>query len=469
MNRGIIFRSHALRGLLLVMLFVSGGCSSWYQRTYDYQQAVVQGDFEKARQILGKDKKQAKNKNQILYYLNLGYVEFMMNNPVESNRALETAEILADDQRKNVLTEAAVLVSNPEARPYRPEDFEVIMINFYKALNYLDLNDMEGAMVEVRKINIKLNALNDKYPDHKNRYQRDAFAHLMMGLIYDAAGNYNDAFIAYRNAYETYQTDYARNFGFSAPRQLKKDLLRAAYRCGFTTELRKYEQDFGMQYTPAQESPGGDVVLFWLNGFGPVKEQWNLSFYKKHGEGGGIVFYNDQYGLSFPFVIPSHLNDNEKSSLADLEVLNVAFPKYVARPPAYQSGTLSLGGHTYALELAENINEIAFKTLHDRMFREFSNSLLRLATKKTIEHVARDENKWVGFAIGLINSATEVADTRNWQTLPYSISYTRAPLSAGENQLDLHFNAARGGVLNRKITVPGQARKTQFRIFHTMN
>ena len=43
------------------------------------------------------------------------------------------------------------------------------MINFYKALNYLDLNDMEGALVEVRKINIKLYQLTDKYPDHKNR------------------------------------------------------------------------------------------------------------------------------------------------------------------------------------------------------------------------------------------------------------------------------------------------------------
>lgn len=64
------------------------------------------------------------------------------------------------------------------------------MINFYKALNYLQLNNMEDALVEVRKINIRLQQLNDKYPDHKNRYQRDAFAQLLMGLIYDAAGDY---------------------------------------------------------------------------------------------------------------------------------------------------------------------------------------------------------------------------------------------------------------------------------------
>ena len=123
------------------------------------------------------------------------------------------------------------------------------MINFYKALNYIDLNDMEGALVEVRKINIKLNQLNDKYPDNKNRYQRDAFAHLLMGLIYDATGDYNNAFIAYRNAYEVYQSDYIKNFGVKAPEQLKQDLMRTAYICGFSAELKQYEKEFNTTYT----------------------------------------------------------------------------------------------------------------------------------------------------------------------------------------------------------------------------
>ena len=117
-------------------------------------------------------------------------------------------------------------------------------------MNYLQMDQMEEALVEVRKINIKLNELNDKYPDYKNRYQRDAFAHLLMGLIYEASGNYNDAFIAYRNAYETYQSDYVKNFGLGAPLQLKYDLLRMASLCGFTSELRQYETEFGLTYQP---------------------------------------------------------------------------------------------------------------------------------------------------------------------------------------------------------------------------
>ena len=88
-------------------------------------------------------------------------MEFILCNQTNSNQYFETAEHLIDEYHSNVGAEAAALVTNPEARPYRPEDFEVIMINFYKALNYIDLNDMEGALVEVRKINIKLTQLND--------------------------------------------------------------------------------------------------------------------------------------------------------------------------------------------------------------------------------------------------------------------------------------------------------------------
>lgn len=295
---------------LLVFLFT--GCATWYQRTADFQAAVNTGNFEKANKLLDKDKKQATGKNRILYYLNKGYVEFMLGNPVNSNQYFETAENLIDEYHSNIGTEAAVLITNPEARPYRPEDFEVIMINFYKALNYIDLNDMEGALVEVRKINIKLNQLNDKYPDNKNRYQRDAFAHLLMGLIYDATGDYNNAFIAYRNAYEVYQSDYIKNFGVKAPEQLKQDLMRTAYNCGFTAELKQYEQEFNTTYTHTPIPENGQLVFFWLNGMGPVKAEWSINFVKQKRGDGAIVFHNESLGLSFPFFFGSGYSEDEK-------------------------------------------------------------------------------------------------------------------------------------------------------------
>lgn len=453
--------------IFLVLCQGMCSCATWYQRTVAFQEAVNKGEFEQAEKLLQKDKKQARNKNKILYYLNQGYVNFMLGQYEKSNQAFEIAEQLTEDQQKNVLTEAAVLISNPEIRPYKPEDFEVIMINFYKALNYLQMNNMEEALVEVRKINIRLQQLNDKYPDHKNRYQKDAFAQLLMGLIYDAAGDCNNAFIAYRNAYDTYQSDYRRNFGLPAPEQLKSDLLRTASQCGLKAELSGYEKEFGMKYVAEPSAPHGQLVLFWLNGFGPVKAEWGVTFTKIQRGDGAIVFHNEELGLTFPFFWGSGYSDNDRNSLANLNMVRAVFPKYVERPPLYSKGILSYNKKNYTLQEAEDINQIAFKTLHDRMVREFANSLLRVATKQGIKQAASKENEWLGFAVGLANAFTEKADTRNWQTLPYSISYTRVPLEAEENPVELQFIGT-NATTKQEITIPANQKGTRFFVYTTL-
>lgn len=453
---------------LLLASFTFSSCATWYQRNLAFQTAVYNGELDKAEKLLEKESKQADSKNRILYYLNKGYVEFSLGHLQASNEAFETAERLTEDFTKNIGAEAAALLTNPEVRPYRPEDFEVIMINFYKALNYLSLNDMEGALVEVRKINIKLNALNDRYPDHKNRYQQDAFAHLLMGLIYDASGDANNAFIAYRNAYEVYESDYAKNYGISAPEQLKQDLMRTAYACGFTEELRQYEKTFQRQYTPSPSNGQGELVLFWLNGMGPVKAEWSINFLKQQRGDGAIVFYNQELDLMFPFFIGSGYSESERNSIANLQMLRVAFPKYVERPPLFTRGNLKANNRTYSLEIAENINGIAFKTLHDRMVRELANSLLRVAAKKGVEHLARQENEWLGLAASIINSITEKADTRNWQTLPHSIYYTRIPLSPGQNNITLQLSSPTT-TITKQLTIEGKNKRTNFQVFQSLD
>lgn len=454
--------------VVICSLFLFSSCATWYERTSEFQQTVETGNFEKADKLLWKDKKMARGKNKILFYLNLGYVEFMAGHPKESNQAFETAENLIDEQVRNPALQAAVLLSNPEILPYKPEDFEVIMVNFYKSMNYLQMGDMEGALVEVRKINIKLQQLNDKYPDHKNRYQQDAFAHLLMGLIYDASGNYNDAFIAYRNAFETYQTDYQKNFGLGAPEQLKQDLMRTAYLCGFTSELKQYETEFGEQYRNTASPPYGQLVFFWLNGLGPVKSEWGINFVKEKRGDGAIVFHNAEYGLTFPFFWGTGYSADEQNSLADLKIVRAVFPKYVERPLQYTQADINYKGQNYGLEIAEDINQIAFKTLHDRMLREFSTSLLRVATKQGIQYAASKQNEWIGFFVGLANAATEKADTRNWQTLPYTVSYRRIPLQNQENKMVLNCYSSKGGKMSQEFTFIGKPKKTDFFVYSTL-
>lgn len=451
-----------------IICILFAGCATWHQRSLAFQQTVSKGEFEQAAKLLEKDKKHNKDKNKILYYMNLGYIHFMLKNFEQSNEAFEEAERLTEEQSRNIATEAAVLLTNPEIRPYKPEDFEVIMLNFYKALNYLQMDNMEDALVEARKINIRLQQLNDKYPDHKNRYQQDAFAHLLMGLIYDTAGDANNAFIAYRNAYNIYQNDYTKNFGLPAPEQLKKDLLRTAYTLGFTEEVKHYQKEFGENPDNIPTAAPTEAIIFWLNGFGPIKTEWGLTFTKIDKGDGGIVFHNQELGLAFPFFWSNGYTDSERSSLADVNVVRVVFPKYQERKPYYTQASLKYNQQTYPLQKAEDINGIAFKTLNDRMIRELSSSLLRVAVKQGIKQAASKQNEWLGLAVGIANALTEKADTRNWQTLPYSISYARIPINRSDNNVEFLFSGPNVSPSKKTITIPGNEGKKYFFVYSTL-
>ncbi|MDR0766247.1 MAG: hypothetical protein LBF09_04850 [Odoribacteraceae bacterium] len=442
--------------LLIACSLATAGCATWHQRLAEYHVALHDGDFERAGRALDRSGTRASRKNRVLYYMNKGYLEFARGNTAGSNEALETAETLADTRGRDVAGNALALVSNPGARAYRPEDFELIMINFYKAMNYLAAGDMEGALVETRRINIKLNQLNDKYPGRENRYRDDAFAHLLAGLIHDAAGDDNNAFIAYRNAHEVYRASYATLFGLSTPLQLKKDLLRSAYRNGFTSELRAYEEEFGMTYAPAP--PATTLVLFWLNGLGPVKTRWRADLVTRDGV---ALFHDEELGITLP--VPW-----SGDAATRVHALSLSLPRHEERRPFYARAVLTNGDASYPLEIVENINDIAFKTLRDRLARELLDALPRLLVKKSIERVAGEKHPWIGTLLGIVNSATEQADTRNWQTLPYAIHYARVPLRDGDNEILLRCTSPFGEEIPARFTFHGNGKGTLFHLVQTM-
>lgn len=450
-----------------VFLLITAGCATYYEQNIEFQKQFVSGNIDKASQTLDKTAPKPNDRNRLLYLLQKGVVTQMQGEYEESNRWMEDAYIYTEDMRKTYAQQALSLLTNPMMVPYLGEDFEVVHINYYKALNYLRLGQYDEALVECRRINLKLNQLNDKYTNRKNRYRRDAFALNVMGIIFEAAGELNDAFIAYRNAYEAYTQDYLKSFGVGPPLQLKKDLLRTAALNGFTEELGEYQRDFGMVYEPGEQK-GGELVFFWKNGLGPVKEEWSINFVIVKGEGGLVSFVNEDMGMNFTF--PPIGRSNKDTDLGDLKVVRVAFPKYRARTPLYSRASLFANGEQFRLEEAQDINAIAFSCLEDRMMREFATSLLRFAVKQAAEEALKTKNEGLGAILSIINAATEKADTRNWQTLPYSISYVRVPLPAGENHFELTSYSSDGSrerTIEFDMTIPEG--RTVFNMYHTLD
>lgn len=454
-----------IRILLLFALLGLSGCMTYYQRQADFQHNFQTGRMEAAARLLDNDKKAERRRTRLLHLLDQGVVHHLLQDYAKSNAFFEEAYVLVEDYRKNYMDEALAIVSNPNMTVYRGEYFEWLMIHYYKAMNFIQLGDLDAALVECRRMNIRMDALNDKFSSD-NRYSRDAFIHNLMGIIYDAAGDYNNAFIAYRNAYNIYVEDYSRLFGVDPPEQLKRDLMRAARSTGFRDQFDYYATLFDLSPEPNPGEGMGELVFFWQNGLGPVKEEWSINFAVVKGAGGQLVFQNEEMGLSFPFASAG----SASGDIGDLRVVRVAFPRFTERQPVYTGARLLGDGVSVQLDKAQDINAIAFKSLEDRMIREMGQALLRLAVKQAAEQSLRKENEGLGALLGLIGAATEQADTRNWQTLPYSVGYGRVSLPEGRHQLSLELllpNSHVGRTVPLEVNI--RQGRTTFMNMHTLD
>jgi hypothetical protein len=428
----------ALTGAVFFTVLLSlQSCSTYNQKTVDIKQEMVTGQFAKASAAIDKNKFLGKKRNRLLYLLEKGKMEHLQGNYTESNKLFEEAYILIDDR---ITTGAAYAVAatftNPMAAPYKGEDFEKVTIHYYKALNYFFLGQPDEALVEAKRIDIKLQELNNKYRNNKNKYTKDAFSQILQGLLYEGTGDINNAFIAYRNAEEIYTANKGTYFGVTMPQQLKDDLLRTSYSLGFTQEYNDYLKKFGLptNYRPAQDKASGEAVVFWENGLAPVKDQIVIT-----ASGAGMFFYGTymEDGIVHDILLPIPIGTNLGSINA------IAIPKYTKSVSYYGKAALVVGGKEKYFETTQDFYSVAKQCLKDRMLREAVNIAVRFAAKKggslLLQEIAKqamgkDGAELVKFGADAAGAITEKADTRNWQSLPATISYARVPLVPGNNK-----------------------------------
>ncbi|MBC7384207.1 MAG: hypothetical protein H7296_14670 [Bacteroidia bacterium] len=435
--RGINLFTNLLKYVSLCFLLVISACSSYYQKNEKLMDAVYQNKFDVANKLLDNDKKwEKRSKNKLLFYLNKGTVLWMQGDYVNSNIYFRKADFFVEDFQKNYGLSFLSILVNPNVLTYPGEDYEQVLLHYYGALNYLSLNQYDEALVEGKRMLEKMDKNTDKYKS-KNKFKRDAFAHNLLGIIYDAKGEYNDAFIAYRNAYEVYKEDYLKMLSTPVPAQLKLDLLRTAYFSGFYDEVKNYEQEFNMVFDKNTSRKTSNVVFFWNNGLCPVKDQLSVNFaiIPYGGKSGWVEFVNLDLGFHFPFYLGD--NQNKEKGLLDMKFVRIALPKFISRQNYYTKANLISNQGTYNFSLAEDINAIAFRSLEDRLLKELGEALLRVALKQfAVYEASQDKNNaGIALAASIYSALSEQADTRNWQLLPSAISYTRLPMSEGKQTI----------------------------------
>jgi hypothetical protein len=423
----------------LSLFLTSCGPSTQFYREVDAYTA--QGNYDQAIEEVRKNESSYGDKSTVLYDLDLGALYHYAGNLDSSNKYLFKAENEIEDlYTKSISLTALSFVLNDNVVPYDGEDFEKVLVNVFLALNYATKGMDEDALVEARKVDLKLREYSRQY-EGKNKYQDDAFIRYVAGVLYENEGEVNDAFISYKQSYEAYKS-YAENYGTTSPPFLLDDLARTATELAFDDEAMKYS-DLGGQLPFEDDQPYGSVLLVAYAGKGPIKIE-------------------DRPTVTVP------------DTSGTLHTFQVALPKFERRFRNNRDYTVSVrsAGDTLIGEtvLAEDINAIAQKALEDRLGliylksggRALAKFLAAEKAKKDIKEGSdsKTKNFLASLAIDLVVGVTEQADTRTWRTLPAEIQLSRMYLRPGAYLLSV--GSSDGGYHLNDVHVDVQEGKTSF-------
>jgi hypothetical protein len=393
----------------------------------------------------GKDKEAYKEQDRVVYWMNEGMLLHLLGRYKESNKVLTKAEVRSKElYTRSIRKDVKAAFTSDAAKDYVGEDYENVLVNVIKALNYLALGDIEGALVEARKINEKLK-LYDTRHERANTYNQDAFAHWLMGILFEMEGSYDDARIAFSNAMKVYEADFARNYDTPPPSYVAEDMVRAALEGGDTDLANKMRQDLGDTslggtYEALKEM--GEIVLINFNGEGPIKSDYVVTCWFRSpvawacdGQPGGEFIKRTR------ITVPP-----------DGTVIKVAFPELHTHEPRDPWISIKVGDEMARTEVALPISRIARKVLADKMHIIFRDAIIRMITKTAVAVGAGEAGKAAGGALGgwLAKTATsatfqalEEADKRAWTTLPSEIDVARLLVPPGTHTVHLRTRSGR--------------------------
>ncbi len=141
---------------VFIMSLLGTGCASYNAQTQKISQSYELGNIQAAAaQISAEADKRGEGKDAVVWRLEQGAVLRAAGKLEDSNRAFDKAEELVNKYEEaakmSVSREALATVTNLTTLPYEGFAYDKIMMNTYKALNYLELGDYEKARVEINR------------------------------------------------------------------------------------------------------------------------------------------------------------------------------------------------------------------------------------------------------------------------------------------------------------------------------
>lgn len=445
-------RARAVALAALVVLPASA-CVTTSTRDLELRPVLASGDWEAALGLAGAERRST---DRLLALLEQGHVLHYAGRFPESNDRFQRAEDLADALYTRSLSQAALsLVTNDLTVDYRGKPFELAMVPYYRAFNYVSLGDRGGAAVEARKaaltlaraVQATIAELDEERRTDAARLADNALLHWLSGMLFEWNGELNDAFIAYRNAARAWAATRA-DLALPVPPWLAGDLGRTARRLGFAPELEALAAEVPELFAERPgEPPGrtGRVVLLVERGWVAHREQVTLNL---------PILSSDSYRSDEDWAEALALRAGPgwvaPASTRVSYWLTVAVPRMVPPSPrGAAAARLSAGGAGAAeTVVADDLDRRAGTSFAAEWPTILVRTIVRGLAKYAATRAAERESDLAGVLVNIFGALTEAADTRGWTTLPAEVSVARLELPPGRWDLTIEYRDRNGGVVD---------------------
>jgi hypothetical protein len=388
--------------LAAIALLLTGCAGDYIARTAGYRHAYESYQYPPAIQGFGGEVKSGPQIDQLLAMMDEGMVLHAAGKFEESIQVLARADKLSEQlDFVSVSEEAKVLISSERERAYRGEDFEKLMISTLQALNYAQLGKDEDALVEVRRVNERMQRM---ISEEKKPYEQLAVARYLAAVLWEDQGHADDAFIDYAAA-----NGLAGDLG-----TLAEPLVRLAKETGRDQALNELRR----QYPWLQPQPlGGDegqVLVVLEAGKVPIK------------------------------------TNGTRTGGPKAEV--IAVPKFVNRPWFRDSQVILDGGTAVRPTTVTSLEQVAHIHLDHRIDGLVARQFGALAVRAGLAAGAgaATKSEVVGILTFLALSYANQPDLRSWMSLPAEFQLARFRVPAGVHRLTV---VAGGGAREMQLDV----------------
>ncbi len=364
--------------LVSVALFLLGGCAAWEvnQVAQNLPAAGPQETLAKLAAIT------PPARDRVQYLLDSGLLKLYTGDFDGGRQDLQQAkEAMAALDAVSVTENLAAVTANETLRSYAGSASDHVLVHVALALCYLLGGDLDGARVEVLQADV---TMGDYEGD--DAYGHLASARFLAGLIYEMAGERDDALISYRKAYAI-MTERDE----SIPPALQTSLLNLTRSQGFDEEYAKYERQFDRN-AQLPTAGQGQWIVFYFDGVVSQKTETRLSLFNR-----------------------------------DMDtMISVVMPMYPQVRSAPQSLNWQVDDNNLQTRVIENVERRVRQDLDKDYAAILATAVARAVAKYKMVQEAQDQNELAGVLVNILTVATEQADLRSWNMLPAYIQVARA-------------------------------------------